>query len=433
MRDAPPPSFDPVPGARLAERLSESVPAIVEAWSRAVRADPGIHSDDSLSYAEFVDHIPKVVEKLCAVLRDGELGGERSAIRREARAHGLFRWRQGYDLGELMREIGHLREVLLASGAEAAEALDIAARQQHGFERVILRVIDEGQVATILTYVSERDREAAERDQAIAARDREIAERERRLQQTRLEQERSRSEALESAAAAKDDFLATLSHELRTPLTPILAWITILEKDRSPATLEAAARTLGRNARVLAQLIEDLLDVSRIVAGKLELAREPVDGRDVLRAACETVLPAATARGVSLVLGEPPEPLPLLGDPVRLQQVVWNLLSNGIKFSRSGGEVRIETAREGAETVIAVSDDGVGIAPGFLPYIFDRFRQQEGRPARGRGGLGLGLAIARSIAEAHGGRLIAHSEGEGRGSRFELRLPTPGAPAAEPA
>jgi signal transduction histidine kinase len=425
--------MNPAEGSRLAERLAANVPAIVDAWSVAVRADPAIRSDDSISYAAFVDHIPHVIQKICSVLRDGVFEDERDAIQREARTHGVFRWRQGYDLAEVMREIGHLRQVLMAAAAEAADELDVPETDRRALERGILRVIDEGQIATILTYVGERDREAVERDREIAARDREITERERRFQQALLNQERSRSEALESAAVAKDDFLATLSHELRTPLTPILAWITILEKDRSRATVDAAVQTLGRNARVLAQLIEDLLDVSRIVAGKLELVRERLDGRDVLRAARETVLPAAGVRGVSLILPEAAEPLPLLGDAMRLQQVVWNLLSNAVKFSRPAGEVRIEATTEGPEIVISVSDDGIGIAPEFLPHIFERFRQQDGRPARGRGGLGLGLAIARSIAEAHGGRLTAHSEGEGRGSRFELRLPAAGALVLESA
>ena len=415
------PEFDTGTATRLADWLSTREQQIVEAWTVAVRADPCIHSDESLSYPEFIDHIPKVVREICSVLRGGSIADEQQRIREHAREHGAFRWRQRYDLAEVMREIAHLRQVLIELLLSDQAGLPRAERP--ALLRTTVRVLDEGQVTTILTYVQERDRELAEREREIAQRDLTLAEQDRRHKQRLLEEERRRSEALESAARAKDDFLATLSHELRTPLTPILAWTTILEKNASPSTVAAAVRTIGRNANVLVQLIDDLLDVSRIVSGKLDYAREPLDVRDVVRAAYETVHAPAVEKGVRLRIEHQPRPLPIVGDAVRLQQVVWNLLSNAVKFSPSGGEVRMAAAVENREVVVAVEDDGEGIAPGFLPHIFDRFSQQDQKPTRGFGGLGLGLAIARAITQEHGGRLTAFSDGVGKGSRFELRLP----------
>ena len=432
MSAEPTTHLDPRLGRELAHRLLAAEQEIVDAWSVAVRADPQIHSDESLSYPEFVDHIPKVVAEVCAILGGASPAAEAPTIREDARVHGAFRWQQGYDLAEVMREIGHLRRVLIDFITAAREDSGFDHADQPAILHHMLKIIDEGQVTTILTYVAERERELAERDREIALRDREILDRDRRLQQTLLEKERTRSEALESAAHAKDEFLATLSHELRTPLTPILAWITILEKDTSSATIAAAVKTITRNVFVLVRLIDDLLDVSRIVTGKLDFARELVDAREFVTAARDTVLPLAAANNVALRLAAAAEPLPVMGDATRLQQVVWNLLSNAVKFSQPGGEVRIEVSAEDREVMIVVSDDGLGIDPAFLPHIFDRFRQQDQGSTRGHGGLGLGLAIARAISDAHGGRLSASSEGRRKGSRFEFRLPlVPGAAAAE--
>jgi signal transduction histidine kinase len=418
-----PRSLDQELGQRLADWIHGSTQDVVDAWAAAVRADPRIESDRSLSYAEFIDHIPDVIEEICLQLRGASFRQEEPTIREEARMHGLFRWRQGYDLEEIMREIAHLRQVLLSFVASAGERVGASVTEIVTFERLIGRTLDEGQIATILTYIGERDRQVADRDLEIASRREESVDLERRLQQSRLEEERGRTEALESAARMKDDFLATLSHELRTPLTAISAWVRILEKDGSPATLSSAIQALERNARVLSQLIDDLLDVSRIIAGKLEFVDDPLDAREFVRAACETVLPQARARNVSLQLQELSHPLPIVGDAGRLHQVVWNLLTNAVRFSHPGGEVRVDLGESEEEVWIAVTDQGMGIDPTFLPYVFDRFRQQDQRFTRWHGGLGLGLSIARTIVEAHGGRLTAFSAGEAKGSRFELRLP----------
>jgi PAS domain S-box-containing protein len=235
--------------------------------------------------------------------------------------------------------------------------------------------------------------------------------------------QRARAEA-EAASRAKDAFLATVSHELRTPLSPILAWSTMLRQGALDATkAERALETIERCARNQAQLVEDLLDVSRIVAGKLRLAVRPVDLEPVVRAAIDVVRPAAEAKEILLQVVLDPDGGRVSGDPERLQQVVWNLLSNAVKFTPRGGRVRVVLERVGSHLEIAVSDSGRGIAPDFLPYVFERFRQADGTTTRAHGGLGLGLAIVRHIVELHGGSVHAESPGDDGGAAFTVKLP----------
>jgi signal transduction histidine kinase/ActR/RegA family two-component response regulator len=233
---------------------------------------------------------------------------------------------------------------------------------------------------------------------------------------------RARTEA-ESANRLKDEFLATLSHELRTPLNAILGWTSMLTRgqvdgSRLPRVFEA----LDRNAQSQAQLIADVLDVSRIVTGKLQLQWSIVDLEDVIARAADVVRPAAVAKQVRLVLQEPSECL-VHGDPERLQQIFWNLLSNAVKFTPTGGTVRVEVTREANSITVAVVDTGVGISPGFAPFVFDRFRQADQTTTRAYGGLGLGLSIVKHLTELHGGTVTASSAGQGRGARFEVRIP----------
>ena len=245
-------------------------------------------------------------------------------------------------------------------------------------------------------------------------------------------------EQAEAANRSKDEFLATLSHELRTPLNAILGWTQLLAADPDPAADPAELRhglaTIERNARQQAQLIEDLLDVSRIVAGKLRLSRRGIDLRAVLAAAADGVGPNAAARGVALDLPANPDPVPVFGDPDRLQQVAWNLLTNAVKFTPAGGTVRATVATTpdgGADLVVA--DTGQGISADFLPHVFERFRQADGPPGKSAGGLGLGLAIVRNLAQQHGGTATAHSDGPGRGATFRVHLPPVADPAHPPA
>jgi signal transduction histidine kinase/ActR/RegA family two-component response regulator len=226
----------------------------------------------------------------------------------------------------------------------------------------------------------------------------------------------------EESSRLKDEFVATLSHELRTPLSPIMAWIHMLRMPRGAAELPKGLDVMERNAQALIRIIDDLLDMSRIVSGTMQLNMQPVDIDAIIRAAVETLAPAAANRGqrVTLRLASPP---PLRGDPARLQQVVWNLLSNALKFSPDGARVSITTVRGERDMRIIVEDEGLGIDPAFLPFAFDRFRQQDGSITRSHGGLGLGLSIVRQLVELHGGSVRAESEGPGRGSTFVVCLP----------
>ncbi|QSQ23179.1 response regulator [Pyxidicoccus parkwayensis] len=239
----------------------------------------------------------------------------------------------------------------------------------------------------------------------------------------------------EQANRAKDEFLATLSHELRTPLTAILGWTRMLRSGHlTPEKQARALETVERNAQVQTQLIEDLLDVSRIIAGKLRLEMRSVVPIAVVEAALDSVRPTAEAKGVQLHAELEPIQDALSGDAARLQQVVWNLLSNAIKFTPKGGSVTARLRRADGGVVIEVEDNGQGIPPDFLPHVFERFRQFEGGLVRKHGGLGLGLAIVRHLTELHGGTVEAHSEGEGRGARFTVTLPMlSGRAGADPA
>jgi PAS domain S-box-containing protein len=251
---------------------------------------------------------------------------------------------------------------------------------------------------------------------------------------SRLQVEREREELLESERAArteaeranrlKDEFLATLSHELRTPLNAIVGWAQLLKLGHLDADeAKNAVESIDRNARAQAQMIADLLDVSRIVSGKIRLDVQPVDPWAVIEAALETVLPAIEAKEIRLSKMLDPQAGPLRGDPGRLQQVVWNLVTNAVKFTPKGGRIQVALERVGSQIEITVSDNGQGIPPELLATVFERFRQGDASTTRKEGGLGLGLAIAKQIVELHGGTIDAESEGEGQGATFRVRLP----------
>ncbi len=248
---------------------------------------------------------------------------------------------------------------------------------------------------------------------------------ERRVEERTAELQRANDELAE-ANRAKDIFLATLSHELRTPLTPILGWVNLLRAGGAasdPAMLAQGLDAVERNARLQARLVDDLLDVSRVISGKLRIESEPVNICKVVELAAETVRADAEARDIRLSIELPDCPLVVQGAPVRLQQIVWNLMSNAVKFTPRAGLVSVRAWREGTEARVEVTDTGIGIAPEFLPHVFDRFRQADGSTTRQYGGLGLGLAIVCALVELHGGWARAESEGLGKGARFTLGLP----------
>lgn len=228
----------------------------------------------------------------------------------------------------------------------------------------------------------------------------------------------------EESSRLKEEFLATISHELRTPLSAILGWARMLRLGQlSQENAVKALETIERNARAQAQLVDDLLDVSRIITGKLRMDVRPADPNTFIDAAVEAVTPAADAKGVRVQKVIDTGAIAIPGDPARLQQVVWNLLSNAIKFTPRGGRVQIRSERVNSHFDIVVSDTGQGISPDFLPHVFDRFRQADQKTSRQHGGMGLGLAIVRHLVELHGGTVSAASEGEGKGATFTVSLP----------
>jgi len=261
------------------------------------------------------------------------------------------------------------------------------------------------------TDVTERKQREIEREQLL-----------KREQAARAASEAARS-AAEVANRVKDEFLATLSHELRTPLNAMLGWVQLLRtRELGPETTTRALETIERNAKFQKQLIEDLLDISRIIRGKFHLEMRPCNLVPVIEAALDTIRPAAQSKSIELESGFASLD-PVLGDPDRLQQVVWNLLSNAVKFTPPGGRVAVRLERVGSLAQIQVSDSGKGISAEFLPYVFERFLQADSTSTRSYGGLGLGLAIVRYLVELHGGTVQAASPGEGQGATFTVSLP----------
>ena len=244
-----------------------------------------------------------------------------------------------------------------------------------------------------------------------------------------LAAEREARVEAERAGQMKDEFLATLSHELRTPLNAILGWSQILARgEANRADLDEGLRTIERNARAQRQIIEDLLDMSRIISGKVRLDVQAVDVASVVQEAVATAQPSAEAKGIRLQVVLDHDCGQISGDPGRLQQVFWNLLSNAVKFTPRGGRVRVSVERVGAQVEVGVSDTGEGIGPEFLPHVFDRFRQADASTTRRHGGLGLGLSIVKQLVELHGGSIRAASAGVGQGATFTVSLPESAAP-----
>ena len=264
------------------------------------------------------------------------------------------------------------------------------------------------------------------------------AEREQLLQSERA----ARGEA-ERTSRMKDEFLATLGHELRTPLNAILGWSQVLRRvGNVSAELDDGLKIIERNARAQAQIIEDLLDMSSIISGKVRLEMRKVDLASVVEASVNVVRPAAEAKGIGLELIVDPSAVPVRGDPNRLQQVFWNLLTNAVKFTPKSGRVAVTVELASSHLRVSVEDNGEGIEPAFLPYIFERFRQADASTSRRHGGLGLGLSIVKQLVELHGGSVSASSRGSGKGSTFDVQLPvmaidedhaTPDGPRREPA
>jgi signal transduction histidine kinase/CheY-like chemotaxis protein len=230
--------------------------------------------------------------------------------------------------------------------------------------------------------------------------------------------------SVQEASRIKDDFLASLSHELRTPLNAILGYARMLRTGIvGPDKRDKAIETIERNATSLTQIVEDVLDISRIVSGKIRLNVQPVELPDLVQSAVDGIAPAADAKGLRVETIVDPDAAPVSGDPERLQQVLWNLLSNAVKFTNRGGKIQVRLERVNSHLEVAVSDTGIGIAPEFLPHVFERFRQADAGITRERGGLGLGLSIARQLVEMHGGTIDVFSGGLNQGTTFRVKIP----------
>jgi PAS domain S-box-containing protein len=330
----------------------------------------------------------------------------------------------GYEAAEMVGQ--SIRRLIPAD--RQAEEDDVLARVRRGetinhYETVRHRK-DGSRIHISLTVSPIRDRSGRIVGASKIARD--ISER-KQLEAEREEllarEHAARTEA-EEVNRVKDEFLAVLSHELRTPLNAILGWTQVVKGWRTdPATVRRALEVIDRNARAQAHLVDDLLDVSRIVSGKLQMTFERIDLARVLSAAVDSIRPAAREKGVQLDAVPGQGGHWVIGDADRLQQVIGNVLSNAVKFTPSGGRVDARFERDGAEARIVVSDTGQGIPAEFLPHVFDRFRQADGSAAREHGGLGLGLSVARHIVEAHGGTITAASRGEALGSTFTIVFP----------
>lgn len=262
------------------------------------------------------------------------------------------------------------------------------------------------------------------RDVTSERRAERIVEERRQWQERLLESERAARGEAERANRVKDDFVATLSHELRTPLNAILGWTQILQRSTpAPELVQRGVEVIERNTRLQSQLVADLLDISRIISGKLSLDLHHLDLASVVESAVDTLKVAAEAKQIEIAL-EVAEPIqPMAADPARLQQVIWNLMSNAVKFTPAGGRIEVHVAQAAEEACITVRDTGIGIRPEYLPALFDRFSQGDSSVTRRFGGLGLGLAIVKQLVEMHGGTVEAVSEGEGHGATFTVRLP----------
>ena len=339
------------------------------------------------------------------------------------RAEQIFKWSREEAVGRPLAELiipPHLRAAYAAGLSNYLRTGDSKLLNQRVEMTAVRRDGSDVPVELALVAVREGDyhtfsaflRDITERRRAEADRDRLF-----------MAAEKARTEA-ENASRAKDEFLATLSHELRTPLTSIVGWVYLLRSGKLDAAgVERGLETIDRNAMLQAQLVSDILDMSRIMAARFRLNVRPLELAPVVAAAIESLVPAASAKGIRLQPLLDPSAGIVIGDAARLQQVVWNLLSNAIKFTPPSGRVQVRLTRGDGQVGITVEDTGPGIRPDLLPHVFELFRQGDSSNTRAHGGLGLGLAVVRQLVELHGGTVGATSPGQGAGAVFSIRLP----------
>jgi signal transduction histidine kinase len=376
------------------------------------------------------------LDRLTALIADNPIQQQRVAVLRSAvetrrrRLDAVIAVREGGTIDEAIAEAraaetGASRDAVrqTISEMEREEAQLLAARRQTSNlsyaravnGRIASGVVSAGLLIGIVVTAGLHARSKALRERALVASEQRAREATQREQDARAEAERANRE--------KDQFLAVLSHELRTPLNAVLGWTQILQAaEPTEPTIVRALASIRRNAEAQQRLVEDLLDVSRIISGKLPFERDTFDLRSSIAAALESIRPSAETKGIVLETHLDATP-PAVGDAGRIQQVAANLLSNAIKFTPGGGRVVVTLHDLGDMAVLEVADDGAGLPPDLQPHIFERFRQGDGSTTRKHGGLGLGLAIAKHIVEAHGGAIAAESDGPETGATFKVRLP----------
>jgi PAS domain S-box-containing protein len=348
-------------------------------------------------------------------------------------AEALTGWTTAQAAGKPLAEVFRVTGDRVRAPAGSMMSVIEQGRGDNGFTKLTVLVTrDGGEVPVEESVAPIRDADGKTVGEIVVFRD--VSER-RRADAEReqlLERERAARGEAEASDRLKDEFLATVSHELRTPLTSILGWASILKDQgaRNEDELRSGLGSIERNARAQAQIVGDILDVSRIITGKLHIETRPIELAALVQSAVDTMRPAAQAKDITLSTALDPEAGLVLGDPARVQQIVWNLVSNAIKFTPRGGSVAVRLAQVGQQVEVSVRDSGMGISPQFLPHVFERFRQADSSKTRAHGGLGLGLAIVRHLVELHGGTVTAESEGEGRGALFTVRLPRAAGAAA---
>ena len=374
-------------------------------------------TNSSVTYQRLTSHLEN--SPLAVIEWDSDFRVSRWSESAEA----LFGWSADEVLGK------HVNEWQFVFSADVDAVETVTVRQREGLEvRGVLynrNYTKDGSVVHCEWYNSVLHDETGNLVSVLSlvldVTARKFAEEERRAL---LVRERDARRHAEEADRLKDEFLATLSHELRTPLTSILGWASMIRNGEVEGpNVARAIETIERNARSQARLIDDLLDVSRIITGNLRLELHPLNFAPIVEAAVDALRPTAGAKSIQLQVEFAPGTFLVRGDPNRLRQVIWNLLSNAIKFSPRGGSARINLDCVESLVRLQVSDTGEGISPEFLPYVFDRFRQAEGSISRKQGGLGLGLAVVRHLVELHGGNVSAESDGVGKGSTFTVDLP----------
>src|SRR6266404_7691738 len=379
----------------LAEYFASREEALVARWRLAARADDTQAQACqrlNLSDAEIDDHFPALLDAVVRALRNHGT----ASVEREGAEHGHHRRELGYNVAETLWELTLFRRMLLGVVEEFEAGTETLSRAERAaVEKRILDVLDRSIKASVEQYVGEPEQE---RDRVV--------------------------EQLRQSNVAKDRFLAMLSHELRNPLAPIVsAAHTLRLALLADPRLGRAAEIIERQARYQARLLDDLLEVSRIAHGKIELKREEVPFQAAVRHAVESCRPAIEAKSLRLGVEVPEDALVVLADPVRLAQVVTNILTNAVKFTQDAGSIRLTVVEEPGQVVMRVQDTGIGITPEMLPHVFDMFAQAEISLDRSTGGLGVGLTLAKSLTEMQGGQIEAYSSGLGKGAVFTLRLP----------